>query len=110
MKPSTVTSFALDFHKQYLESTDDYWYNVAGVPRNTAGAAPGSGKGFNINPGYSSDLGEELDAIAGWTVVKGLLLEAGVGRFFRGEYIKESFSKVGSKDSDYFYAQATLNL
>lgn len=110
MKPSTVTSFALDFHKQYLESTDDYWYNIAGVPRNTAGAAPGSGKGFNINPGYSSDLGEELDAIAGWTVVRGLMLEAGVGRFFRGEYIKESFSKVGSKDSDYFYVQATLNL
>jgi hypothetical protein len=110
MKPSKVTSFALDFHKQYLESTNDYWYNVAGVPRNTAGATPGSGKGFNINPNYSSDLGEEADAIAGWTVTRGLLLEAGVGHFFRGEYIKESFSKVGSKDADYVYVQATLNL
>lgn len=110
MKPSKTTSFALDVHKQFLETTNDYWYNVAGVPRNTPGATPGSGKGFNINPSYSSDLGEEIDAIAGWTPTKGLLLEVGVGHFFRGEYVKESFSKVGSKDSDYAYLQATLNL
>jgi hypothetical protein len=110
MKPSKVTSFALDLHKQYLENTNDFWYNVAGVPRNTAGASPGSGKGFNINPNYSPDLGEEADAIGGWTVTKGLLLELGLGHFFRGEYIKESFSKVGSKDADYVYVQATVNL
>jgi hypothetical protein len=110
MRPSATTSFALDAHKQFLQTTDDYWYNVAGVPRNTAGATPGSGKGFNINPNYSSDLGEEIDAIAGWTVAHGLLIEVGLGHFFRGEYIKESFSKVGSKDADYLFAQATLNL
>jgi hypothetical protein len=110
MKPSATTSFALDAHKQFLETTHDYWYNVAGVPRNTAGAAPGSGKGFNINPNYSSDLGEEIDAVAGWTVAHGVLVEAGLGHFFRGEYIRESFSKVGSKDADYLYVQATLNL
>jgi hypothetical protein len=110
MKPSATTSFALDVHKQYLETTDDFWYNVAGVPRNTAGATPGSGKGFNINPGYSSDLGEEVDAIAGWTITRGLLLEAGIGHFFRGEYVKESFSKIGSKDANYCYVQATFNL
>jgi hypothetical protein len=110
MKPSATASFALDFHKQYLETTGDFWYNVAGVPRNTPGATPGSGKGFNVNPGYSSDLGEEVDAIAGWTVHRGLLLEAGVGHFFRGEYIKQSLSKVGSSDANYLYIQATLNL
>jgi hypothetical protein len=110
MKPAKNTSFALDFHKQFLETTNDFWYNVAGVPRNTAGATPGSGKGFNINPNYSSDLGEEIDAIGGWTVTRGLLLEAGVGHFYRGDYIKESFRRVGSRDSDYFYVQATLNL
>jgi len=110
MKPTSATSFAFDLHKQYLENTHDFWYNVAGVPRNTAGATPGSGKGFNINPSYSSDLGEEADAIAGWTPTKGLLLELGAGHFFRGDYIKESFSKVGSKDSNYVYVQATLNL
>jgi hypothetical protein len=109
-KPSAKTSLALDVHQQYLENTNDYWYNVAGVPRNTPGATPGSGKGFGINPGYSPDIGQEVDAIGGWTVTRGLLLELGLGHFFRGEYVKESFSKVGSKDADYCYVQATINL
>jgi hypothetical protein len=108
--PSETTRLTLDLHQQYLESTDDYWYNVAGVPRNTAGAAPGSGKGFGINPGYSSDLGQEIDFLGGWTVHKGLLLEAGIGHFFRGDYVKESLRVVGSKDANYGYIQATLNL
>src|ERR1700690_214212 len=60
VKPNSKTSVALDLHQQYLENTSDYWYNVAGVPRNTPGQAPGSGKGFGINPGYSSDLGQEI--------------------------------------------------
>jgi hypothetical protein len=110
MKPDKSVSLSLDAHQQYLENTNDYWYNVAGVPRNTPGATPGSGKGFGINPGYSPDLGQEIDAIAGWTPARGLLLEAGAGHFFRGAYVKESFSKVGSRDSDYLYVQATLNL
>jgi hypothetical protein len=109
-KPSAATSLAIDVHQQYLETTDDYWYNVAGVPRNTAGAAAMSGKGFGINPGYSSDLGQEVDLIGGWTVHRGLLLEAGAGHFFQGQYVKESLRAVGSKDANYLYLQATLNL
>ena len=62
-----------------------------------------------INPNYSSDLGQEVDAIGGWTVTKGVLLEAGVGHFFRGEYVKESLRVVGSKDANECYVQATLN-
>jgi hypothetical protein len=108
-KPSATTSLALDVHQQYLENTHDYWYNVAGVPRNTPGATPGSGKGFGINPGYSPDLGQEVDVIAGWTVCKGLLLEAGIGHFFRGYYVKESLRVPGSKDANYCYVQATAN-
>jgi hypothetical protein len=109
VKPSATTSLTLDAHQQYLETTHDYWYNVAGVPRNTAGATPGSGKGFNINPGYSPDLGQEIDAIGGWTITRGVILEAGVGHFFEGDYVKESFRVVGSKDANYCYVQATLN-
>jgi len=109
-RPSATTSLALDVHQQYLETTNDYWYNVAGVPRNTAGAAPGSGKGFGINPGYSSDLGQEVDVIGGWTVHRGLLLELGLGHFFRGDYVRESLRAVGSSDASYCYVQATLNL
>lgn len=109
MKPAAKTSLALDLHQQFLETTDDYWYNVAGVPRNTPGAAAGSGHGFGLNPGYSSNLGREIDLIGGWTVARGVLLEAGAGHFFRGEYVKESFRAVGSRDANYFYGQATLN-
>jgi hypothetical protein len=110
LKPSASTSLAFDVHQQYLQNTNDFWYNVAGVPRNTAGATPGSGKGYNINPGYSAELGQEADVIGGWTPVKGLLIEAGLGHFFRGSYVKESFRAVGSKDADYVYLQATVNL
>ena len=108
-KPSATTRLALDFHQQYLQNTHDYWYNVAGVPRNTPGAIPGSGRGFGINPGYSSNLGQEIDVIGGWTVTKGLLLESGIGHFFRGDYVKESLRVVGSKDANYCYVQATMN-
>ena len=110
LKPGAKTSLALDLHQQYLASTHDYWYNPAGVPRNTPGAAPGSGRGFGINPGYSSNLGQEVDVVAGWSAVHGLLLEAGLGHFFRGDYIKASFQAVGSKDANYVYLQATVNL
>jgi len=109
-RPGATTSLALDIHQQYLETTSDYWYNVAGVPRNTAGAAPGSGKGFGINPSYGSNLGQEVDAIGGWTVHRGLLLELGLGHFFRGDYVRESLRATGSRDANYCYVQATLNI
>jgi hypothetical protein len=109
VKPGASTSLALDVHQQYLQNTHDYWYNVAGVPRNTPGAAPGSGMGYGINPGYSANLGHEVDLVGGWTVAKGLLLEAGAGHFFRGDYVKDSLRAVGSKDANYFYVQATAN-
>jgi len=110
LKPSKATSLAFDVHQQYLENNHDYWYNVAGVPRNTPGAAAGSGKGFGINPGYKSDIGEETDVIGGWNVRRGLLLELGLGHFFRGDYVRESLRAVGSKDANYCYVQATINL
>ncbi|HUL53986.1 MAG TPA: alginate export family protein [Opitutaceae bacterium] len=109
-KPGAAASLAFDVHQQFLETTHDYWYNPAGVPRNTPGAAVGSGRGFGLNPDYRPDLGQEIDVVFGWTVTRGLLLEAGAGHFFRGNYIKQSFQAVGSKDANYLYLQATVNL
>jgi Alginate export len=108
IKPLPALRLAVDFHDQSLQSTSDYWYNVAGVPRVTPGAAAGSGRGFGINPGYSHDLGREADLTATWTIAKGLRIDLGAGHFFRGDYVRQSFSAVGSHDAQYGYGQATV--
>ena len=93
-----------------LRGTSDFWYNVAGVPRNFAGAAVGSGGGYRVNPAYSKHVGNELDLVAAWTFKPYAQIEAAACRYFRGDYIKQSLSTVGSKDANYFYVQLTLNL
>lgn len=110
VKPLTNISLAAEVHFQFLDKTTDFWYNVAGVPRNFTGAAVGSGSGYRINPGYSKTLGTEFDLVAAWTFTPYAQLEVGVSRYFRGEYIKQSLATVGSKDANYAYFQLTLNL
>lgn len=110
VKPTTSSMIALEGHDQFLDRTSDYWYNVAGVPRNFTGAAVGSGRGYRINPGYGRHLGEELDLVAGWTFLPYAQIEGAVCRYFRGTYITQSLSAVGSKDANYMYVQLTLNL
>ncbi len=110
VKPLPTLSIAVDAHLQYLASTSDFWYNAAGAPRNVTTVAVGSGKGYRINPSYSDELGKEVDITAGWSAAKYVLLEAGVSHFFRGSYVKESLNSVGSRDANYIYVQATLNL
>jgi hypothetical protein len=108
-KPRANISLALESHFQKLDRTTDYWYNVAGVARNFAGAAAGSGKGYRINPSYSHDLGTEIDLVGGWTFTPAAMIEVGVSHYYRGDYIKESLASVGSKDASYVYTQLTLN-
>jgi hypothetical protein len=109
-KPRPTISVALEGHVHFLDETSDFWYNVAGVPRNFTGAAVGSGGGYRINPGYDSNIGSELDLVIGWSVTHYAQLELGVSRYFRGDYIKQSLSAVGSKDASYAYLQLTINL
>ena len=110
VKPRANVSLALEGHLQRLDRTTDFWYNVAGAPRNFTGAAVGSGAGYRINPSYSRSLGTEVDFVAGWTFRPYAQIELGVSHYFRGDYIKESLSAVGSKDASYVYTQFTLNL
>ena len=109
VKPRPNISIALEGHLQWLDQTTDYWYNVAGVPRNFAGAAVGSGGGYRINPSYSNSLGTEIDFVAGWTFKPYAQIEVGVSHYFRGDYIKQSLATIGSKDASYVYTQLTLN-
>lgn len=110
VKPLPTVSVALEGHWQFLDRTSDFWYNVAGVPRNFTGAAVGSGGGYRINPSYSHQIGHELDLVVGWSVTHYAQLEAGVSHYFRGDYIKDSLRAVGSKDASYGYLQITINL
>jgi hypothetical protein len=110
VKPSVTSMIALEGHSHYLNHTMDFWYNVAGVPRNFTGAAVGSGGGYRINPSYSSHVGEELDLVAAWTFMPCAQIETAACHYFRGSYIKQSLAAVGSKDANYFYVQLTLNL
>ena len=75
------------------------------LPTTTPGTA------YGINPTYSNYLGSEVDLIAGYALTKFASLEAGYGHFFRGDYLKQTFSAPtrGSTDADYVYLQATIN-
>ena len=121
-KPTAKLRVALEGHLQSLANTNDYWYNVGGVARTPSKAtdqtltgSKGStgGKGYGINSSNSSDLGEEVDFIISYAPVPYINFEGGVAHYFRGDYIKESWSAStsgGSKDASYAYAQVTFNL
>jgi hypothetical protein len=110
VKPKANISLAAEAHLQSLDRTTDFWYNVAGVPRNFTGAAVGSGGGYRINPAYSRKLGTEVDLVAAWTFKPYAQIEAAVAHYYRGDYIKQSLAVAGSKDASYYYLQLTLNL
>jgi hypothetical protein len=110
IKPTPTLSLALEAHLHYLAKTTDFWYNIAGVPRNFTGAAVASGGGYRINPSYSHQLGREIDFVAGWSFTAYAQIELGLSHYFRGEYIKQSLSAVGSHDANYAYLQLTVNL
>lgn len=110
VKPQPKLTLSLEANFQALDTADDFWYNAAGAPRNFTGAAVDSGRGYRVNPSYSTSLGTEIDALAGYAVTPSTLLEAGVSHYFRGDYVKESLSAVGSKDASYVYLQLTLTL
>jgi hypothetical protein len=109
-KPTTTSMLALEGHSHFLSRTTDFWYNVAGAPRNVTTAAVGSGGSYRINPSYSRHVGNELDFVAAWTFRPYAQIEAAACHYFRGDYIKQSLATVGSKDASYFYVQLTLNL
>ena len=106
LKPTAKTSVSLEGHSFWLANTSDSFYNVGGARRGGIGTTAGAG--YGINPGYSSYVGSEIDLIAGYTPTKYLSFEAGYGHFFRGSYVRSTFSSVGSRDADFIYLQSTL--
>jgi hypothetical protein len=107
IKPTPKLSIALEYHLLWLADTADNFYNKGGVAR---GAGPTAGTGFGRNPSYSSFLGTELNLVAGYTLNKFINLEGGYGHFFRGDYIKQTWSAAGfgSRDADWVYLQTVI--
>jgi hypothetical protein len=99
-KPVTLT---LDYHAFLLADTHDSFYTVAGARRSTGG--------YGINPGYGSYVGSEVDLVATWTVKKFGSIQAGYGRFFVGDYVKQSLSSpaAGAADANWVYLQTVFN-
>jgi hypothetical protein len=110
IKPHPRVSVAVEGHAFWLADTNDRFYNVAGLPRASAGAAgaTGSGTGYGINPTYDSFVGTEVDVIMGVMLSRFMNFEAGYAHFFAGPYISQSLSKVGSKDADWLYGQLLI--
>jgi hypothetical protein len=111
IKPHPQVTLALEGHGFWLANTHDSFYNVAGVARGGTGSTSAAGNNYGVNPNYSSFVGSEVDLIAGFALNRFIQIEAGFGHFFRGDYIKQSFSSaaVGSRDADYVYLQASLS-
>lgn len=101
----------LDGHLRWLATVNDNFYNVAGLPRGglTYQGAGARGTGYGINPDAGSFVGSEIDFVATWQANKYLTLEAAYCHFFRGDYIRDSLSRVGSQDAHYVYIQAQVN-
>lgn len=107
LKPTAKTSVSLEGHGFWLANTSDNFYNVGGARRGGTAATPGTG--YGINSGSSSFVGSEVDLIVGYNPTKYLSFEAGIGHFFRGDYIRSSLVRVGSRDADFVYLQTTLS-
>ncbi len=109
LKPHKQVTVALEGHSFWLADTHDSFYNVSGAARGGIASTPGTG--YGINPRYSNFVGNEVDLVAGYSVTRYALLEAGYGHFFAGDYIKQSLSSpaFGARDADYLYLQATIS-
>ena len=108
LKPHRRLTVALEGHAFWLASTSDSLYNAGGIAR--GGTGP-SATGYGVNESYGSYVGSEIDLIAGYAVNRFTQMEAGVGHFFVGDYVRQSLSApgVGSTDANWFYAQLNLN-
>ncbi len=107
LKPQAKLTLNLEGHGFWLANTRDNFYTAAGTPR--GGIASTAGNNYGVNSGYDAFLGAELDIIASYAVTRFAQLEAGYGHFFRGDYVKQSLSAIGSQDANWFYIQAVFN-
>jgi len=104
-KPMPGLTLAVDYLMFWMADTHDYLYPETAAARND--------NGYGINPKYDSFVGSELEVVVTYALKTFGDLQMGYGRFFVGDYIKQSVSSVasngGAVDANWFYIQARLN-
>jgi hypothetical protein len=103
VKPLPRITLLGEAHAFWLVDTHDSLYTVAGARRGTL--APTAGTAYGINPNYNSFVGSEIDLIGTYAFSPQGTVEVGYGHFFRGDYVKQSLSAVGSADANWVYIQ-----
>ena len=85
----------LQYHRFYLDETEDAWYNA---------------RGKAIRKGMLADVsnyvGDEVDFYLKYKVLSFLELEGGYAHFFCGDFVKDTGS---SDDTDWFYFQTSIS-
>jgi len=87
---------SLQYHRFYLDETEDVWYNSSGKPM---------AKRKGTSADVSNYVGDEVDVVMQYKLFSFLDLEGGYAHFFCGDYVKET----GSADNaDWFYLQSVI--
>ena len=95
VKPYPKLKLISSYHWFFLDSNKSAWFNASGaVVRSTAvGADP-----------Y---IGQEMDLLAKWQVVKQFEILLGYSHFFTGKFIEATGP---DNDANFFYVQTNLTL
>jgi Alginate export len=102
LKPTPRMSVALMGNVFWLANDNDFFYNVAGAPRTTAG--------YGIHPNDGNFVGSEVTVVTGYALTRFAQIEAGYGHFFTGSYIDRSLVGVGGDHgADWLYTQLSVN-
>ncbi len=108
IQPLESLTVAADYRLVWLADTHDSFYTNKGARR--GGLASTDGTGYGINPNSSSYVGSEIDLVATYAIRRYTSLQAGIGHFFVGGYVKSSLAGIGgARDATFVYAQFTLN-
>ncbi|MCX7826287.1 MAG: alginate export family protein [Verrucomicrobiae bacterium] len=104
-KPAKGLTIAVDYLMFWMADTHDYLY-----PESAGGRDE---NGYGIHPKYDSFVGSELDVVVTYALKTFGDVQAGYGRYFVGDYIKQSVGSVagngGAVDANWFYVQARFN-
>ncbi|MEK6589120.1 MAG: alginate export family protein [Nitrospinota bacterium] len=98
-KPTQKLYTYIDYWFFYLAQKKDGFYNAAGKATGFRAASAAN---------TQDTVGNELDLLFKYTFNPNLILEGGLSRFFRGDYIKDRVG-ANSEDSDWGYLMLTLN-